>query len=251
MERDDDDDESLADFEVLDGADFDDDDNTIGDPPPQREPARTLGDAGASNDDESYTGEVSTAPLSLDYFRSKFREFQITLNSLDVSYRAAQNAMQIPGVDQSVLVSLRNASIEYENRRSTLKRTAELLNAGASLANNAGLRLPVISLPQTLGIPFVVPIAIAGAVATAVSLVIWGNGLIATFRTHILRAQAYANLTPEGRGALAVELAKIDAAQQESTGTGLSSVAGAVKWVAIGALAYFAWRAFQSSRGDD
>lgn len=233
-------------IEILDELD---DDLVDDEPPPvRREPARTLADAG-DHTDESYVGSVDTSPLSLDYFRSKFVEFQTTLNALDASYQAAQRTMALPGIDEETYGGLQSACYAYEDKRATLKRTAELLNAGASLANAAGVRMPVLSIPQSLGLPFLVPVAIAGAVAAAVSLVVWGNGMIATFRAWLLRAQAYSQLAPEVRAELASELARIDAAQNASSGTGLSTIAGAAKWIAIAAVAYLAWNAFQRSRG--
>lgn len=208
--------------------------------------ARYLGDAGASNDDASYTGEVSTSPLSLDYFRAKYAEFQVALQSADAAYRAAQTALEVSSIPADVRAGLRAVMTQYESRRATLRNTAQILNEGARLANAVGLRMPQLSIPQTLNaIPFMVPIAIAGGVAVAVSLVQWINGFVGTARTYILRAQQFsAAATPEERQALVAAAAAADAAQAQTASSPLARFAQPLKWAAIAFAAYLAWKAF-------
>jgi hypothetical protein len=93
----------------------------------------TLGDAGASNDDGSYTGDVSTSPVSMGYFRSKVTEYQTTLNAVDQAYSAAVEASAVaPSAELDALLedieeAERRESVEYSNQ------TPELVDLGMAL----------------------------------------------------------------------------------------------------------------------
>jgi hypothetical protein len=51
--------------------------------------AVSLGEVACPHDDASYTGEVSNSTFSMDYVRSRVREYQTVLDALDRGYRAA------------------------------------------------------------------------------------------------------------------------------------------------------------------
>jgi hypothetical protein len=53
---------------------------------------------------------------------------------------------------------------------------------------------------------------------------------------------------PAQRERLALQSMQMDAAYRSASASPLSSVAGVVKWVAIGALAWFAYRAWSEYR---
>jgi hypothetical protein len=204
----------------------------------------TLGDAGASNDDGSYTGDVSTSPVSMGYFRSKVTEYQTTLNAVDQAYSAAVEASAVaPSAELDALLE------DYESHRTILKTTAEALNLGAAVVNAAGGRMPELSIPQTLGLGPALPLAAVAAVATAAVLISWGTEFCSLVADYIA---VQAQDTPEKAAALAAAQARARAAASAASGSNLSAVAGIVKWVAIGVGLFLVYRAVEPmlKRGD-
>lgn len=213
-----------------------------------------LGDTGPK-DDASYSGAVNTSALSADYYRTKLSEFQTVLNALDAGYQTAQQTYYIEGIDPASLEGLDDLMRDYESKRSTLRATAEALNFGAAAVNAAGGRMPSLSLPQTLGIPFLVPAAFVAAVASAAALIVWGRDWLQGLNTRLSRAQLLEAArdpsmggSPEIAGALAAQMARADDALQAADASPLSSIAGLVKWGAIGLGLFLAYRAFQGSK---
>lgn len=197
------------------------------------------------HDDETY-GDSS--PVSLDYFREKVRDFQTALNSVDLAYRAGLDVYEISPSDR-----LAELLTDYESRAGTLKATAETLNAGAALVNAAGGRMPVLSIPSTLGLPqFVMPAIYVAALATGVYLISWAKDYAALLRAEIdeRAAQMDAQTNPADR-------AKVAAAQASAASaaggfmSGLGSLATVLKWGAIGIAAFLAWRAYKAAKNDD
>lgn len=206
--------------------------------------AATLGDAGAPGDDASYTGDVSASPVSLDYFRSKFREFQAALNAADSSYAAGFAVWSATGDEELALLLA-----DYENSAGNVKAIAEAMNIGAAAVNAAGGRMPELSIPSTLGIlpAFVLP---AAAVAATAGAVYW-IGRLQGFSAGVVEGIDKARAAAVGAGADAGTLAAIDAekakAKTAAEWFGLSSLgrfAGGLKLVGIGVLAFLAWRAY-------
>ncbi len=199
----------------------------------------TLGEAGIPHDDETYTGDVSSSPISLDYFRSKFTEFQQSLNAADQAYRAGVEAFAIyPFEDVGALLT------EYEAKASTLKLTAEAMNAGAAVVNAAGGRMPVLSIPSTLGLPpLLMPAAVIAAIGAAASYVGWALGYAQAMNDAIGYAENIVS-DPQQKSALVAALTKARDAVAIGNGSGLSMLAGPLKIAAIGGLLFLAWRAF-------
>lgn len=203
----------------------------------------TLGDAGASNDDESYSGEVSDSPVSTDYVRTKIREFQSVLNALDQSYQAGLATWHMDGQQDAELDRLLR---DYESQSPAMKATAEALNLGAELSNAAGLRMPVLSIPQTLGIGpmgLLLPAGVVAALAAVAGWVTYSIGYSAAMSDAIAIVEKRLGGTPEGQ-AVAAELRRAKDAQTRVNLPDLSQIAGGVKLAAIAALAFLAWRAF-------
>lgn len=202
-----------------------------------------LGDAGADNSDPSYTGATPGAsPLSLDYYRAKYAEFQQVLTAMDRAYNAGVDLWAV--TEDEPLALLLD---EYEAKRGTVKATAEALNFAANAVNSAGGRFPVLSIPGSLGaLPaLLVP---AGVLAAVAAIIVWGRQFIAGLVAYMQDAQALAAQdTPEKKAALAAALAKARAAQAEAD-TPLASAANIVKWAAIAGAAFLAWRAFSDYR---
>lgn len=202
-----------------------------------------LGDAGAGGDDTSYSGApVAPSAFSLDYYRAKYAEFQQVLTALDAAYNAGVDLWSV--TQDEVLAQKLD---EYEARRGMVKTTAEALNFAAQAVNAAGGRMPVLSIPGSLGAlpPLLIPAGVLAAVAT---IIVWGRGFIAGLVQYMQDAQALAAQdTPEKKAALAAALAKARAAQAEAD-TPLASAANIVKWGAIAFGAWLAWRAFSDYR---
>lgn len=208
--------------------------------------APNLGDARAPNDDNTYTGDISSSVFSLDYFRQKAGEFQASLNAADQAYQAGLAAYEIAQTEQlGALLS------DYEARGATLKATAEAVNMGAGIINSAGGRMPVLSIPQTLGIPpLVLPAAAIAAVAAISGIVAWSMGYTRAMNDAISAARDIVT-DPEQRAALETQLTRARDANTFNFSTGISSIANIVKWVAIGGLAFLAWRELRPRLSSD
>lgn len=215
-----------------------------------------LGDVGP-HDDAAYTGDVSTSAFSLDYYREKAREFQVTLQALDMSAAAAQRVVDAYGdvtadgvevVDDDLIIDMLGFLQEFDNKKTLLRGTAEAINLAAAGINGIGGRFPQLSVPSGLGlVPFLAPVALVAAIGTAAALVVWGaqwmNGLNDRLKTAV-----YINAIedPLKKAALVQALAASDAAITQSSGTGLSNVASVFKWGAIAVGAFLAYRVWQN-----
>lgn len=221
------------------------------------EPSPDIGEpADIPRDDYSYTGEpLSSSPLSLDYYREKAREFQTTLNALDSAWLATVEAFQLPINDQARR-DLQQKLVEFESKKWSLRATAEAINLGAQAINSMGGRFPMLSLPQTLGIPFALPAAVVAAVATAATLIVWGRDWIAGTLAIQQQALAYAELdAPAGsapevvarslelKAQLAQTVQKTEAAKRTADSSGFAALAPLLKWGGFALLAFFAYRA--------
>lgn len=198
----------------------------------------TLGDVGP-HDDDSYVGDVSASPLSLDYFRAKFGEFQACMNAADQAYQAGLVVSQIaPSEEIDGLLT------DYESRSVGLKGTAEAMNAGAAVVNAMGGRMPVLSIPQTLGLPpLIVPAAVVAAVAAAAAYVSWSLGYVSAM-TRAIEVVNDSSASAEAKAEIARQLQRSRDAARIGSGTSFGMFAGPVKLIAIGILGFLAWRAF-------
>lgn len=210
--------------------------------------ALTLGDAGAPGDDVSYTGDVSESPVSVDWFRNQLRQFQSALVTADQAYQAGSAAFVLTG-DEGIALQL----AEYDSKAREIKSLAETLNQGAEMVNAMGGRMPVLSIPQTLGVlpAMVIPAVVVAAALGVGAWVAWARGFASGIVQGIDSARAAAidaNATAEVVAAIDAERAK--AVRAQSTGfslaSGLFSGTGwtLAKLAAIGGLAWLAWRSF-------
>lgn len=219
----------------------------------------TLGDVGP-HDDASYGGEVSDSVFSLDYYRTKAREFQVLMNQLDLSAAAAQTVLDAYGEQQedgTSLISddlacdLINRLEEFDNRKTLLRGTAEAINMAAAGINMVGGRFPQLSVPSGLGfLPAIAaPAALVAAIGTAAALVVWGAQWMQGLNDR-LKTAVYLNAVedPVKKAALVQALAASDAAIATSSGTGLSNIAGMVKWSALAVAAYLAYSVWSKTR---
>ena len=190
------------------------------------------------------TPPEETSPFAMDYYRDKAREFQSTLNAIDGAYRAANDALATGALDAESEAGIIELLDAYEGKRLTLKLTGEAINAGAAVVNSLGGRFPQLSLPGTLGLAPVAPVALIGAIGAAVGLIAWGVQWIAGVNERLKRAQLIAQASPAQRDQLIRAIADSDNAVSQSQASTLAAIAPAVKWVAIAALAFLAYRAY-------
>lgn len=199
-----------------------------------------LADAGTSNDDASYTGDTGDSAMSLQYYRNKAAEFQGVMNALDSAAQALQMALNA-GLPDEEAARLQAKLDEFNNRKFVFRATAEAINAAASVINAAGGRFQELSIPTGLGFLPAIPIAAVAAIATAATLIVWGRDWIASLQLqHTLDSIS----DPAARDQVAKAVAMALAAGQVATDSPLGSLASLVKWGAIAALAFFAYRAF-------
>lgn len=206
-----------------------------------------LGDAGVDNSDVSYTGDVSESSLSLDYYRAKAVEFQRVLNALDAGYLAAVSVIDSDTGDDSLIADMSDAVAEFDAKKTQLRLTAEAINAGAAVINSMGGRFPSLSVPGTLGfLPIAIPAATVVAIGTAAVLATWGTTWLIGLNDRLKTAQLLdAQKTPEQRAAVARAISDTQNAVDLASGSTWSQIGGVVKWAAIAALGYLAFKAFK------
>lgn len=188
-------------------------------------------------------------PVSTSYFREKALEFQQLLNALDATGRELD--LLIGALPESAMLDeLVVQFAALQEKKGRLKLVAEAINFAANGLNQLGTQLPTVQIPPTLGaVPLVAAGAAAAAIAAAAALIIWGRDWLAGVNQR-LRDKTLLESVPEGQRAQVAEaILKSEVALAQANESPLTSVAGIVKWVAIGAVAYFAFQAFQSLQG--
>lgn len=201
-----------------------------------------------------YSGDMpdrdpDAGPLSLDYYRTKAVQFQQVLSALDQAYRGTLAAVQSGALDAESVSDLSEMLAEYEGRKTALRVTAEAVNLAAASINAAGGRFPQLSIPGTLGVPFAIPVAMVGSIATAAILISWGVAWINGANDRLSRAQILeAQSTPEQRAEVARGMAQTDAATRAADSSPLSMIAPALKYGAIALLAWLAYRAYTGQK---
>ena len=204
--------------------------------------AQTLGDRWGGE-----TPPAETSPVAMEYYRRKAAEFQTTLDALDRTYWAASGALGTGALDATTAAALESALSDYESRRTSLRVTAEAINAGAAAINALGGRFPSLSIPGTLGLPpLIVPAAMVAAVGTAAALIVWGSQWVQGVNDRLKRAQIIDAATPEQRASIVAAMAESDNAVSVAGSSMLASLAPTVKWVAIGIGAFLLYRAYMS-----
>lgn len=190
-------------------------------------------------------------PVSTSYFAEKAREFQQLVNALDATDREVDNLIgALP--ESALLDELVEQKAALESKKGQIKLIAEAVNFAANGLNQLGANLPTINLPQTLGAaPLVVAGAAAAAVAAVAAIIVWGKAWIDGINQRLRNAELLASVPEADRGRVAEAVLRTDVALAQANQSPLASVAGIVKWVAIGAVAFFAYQAWtQYQRGE-
>jgi len=208
-----------------------------------------LGDTDYS--DTTYTGAPDTGGgvLSMDYYRNKAREFQVTLDAVSSGMMAAQRALDagLADVDTDAALEVQGLLDDALSKRSLLRLTAEAINGGAAAVNAMGGRFPQLSIPTGLGLLPVIPVAAVAAIATAATLIAWGNTWLRGLNARLSQqALLEAVQDPIQRGELAAAALQAQTAMQASESSPLSSIAGMVKWGAIAFGAFLLYRAWSA-----
>lgn len=194
-------------------------------------------------------GETAS-PLQLDYYRQKIVEFQNVLVQLDMAANGAQGLIDLQLDDPELNDGLNSLLAEYDLKKGFFRTTAEGLNFAISGVNLIGANFPSVNVPRGLNaIPLVAAAGVAGALAVAAGLVVWGRDWIKAVNERAARSQILQAI-PAGaqRTAAAQELLKIDGAVKEADASPLGSIANIVKWVAIAGLVYFGMQSFKSMK---
>jgi len=208
--------------------------------------ARTVSGTSPEEVDQS-EAQGAQQSVTLDYFRGKAQEFQALLSNLDTVGGEVYRALYTEGINNT---ELRNDLTErwqqLQEKKGMLRATAEAINLGIAATN---VQLPRINIPSTLGAaPLVIAGAAAAALAAVATLVSWGYGWIAGVNDRLRQAQLLEGLSAEDRAEIARILARSEVAQAESAASPIQSLATVVKWVAIAAIAYFAFQAYNKGR---
>lgn len=188
--------------------------------------------------------DMAQLPAGSDvgYFQQKVQEFQLLMDELDNTQLQVQ-IMQSSGVDDPQLVKLLD---EFDAKKSSFRTAAEGLNFAVNGLNKFGLSLPNVTVPNSLqAVPIAAVAAVSAAVAVVAALIVWGRDWIAGVNARAQLALSLANIQdPKKRDDAAAAAARITATNEAAQTSPLGSVANIVKWVAIAAVAYFAFQAY-------
>ena len=191
----------------------------------------------------------TNSPLTLSYYQQKIVEFQNILNGMDAAARAAQSAL-LDDIDPKLSADLQTYLDDFDSKKWEFRAAAEALNLAVNGANLLGADFPNVTVPSTLGVvPLVAAGVIAAAVATAAALIVWGNTWLQGLNQRIRDQELLAQVTdPAKKDALIKTQLEVEAAAAEANASPLSSISNIVKWLAIGAVAYFAFSAYKQVR---
>jgi hypothetical protein len=175
------------------------------------------------------------------YYANQIAQFQQTLIQLDQTAQALETLAASPSIAAADLAAIQAWIADYDGKKWEIQAAAATVNGIVNTANVFGVGLPNITVPQTLQLAPLAIVGIAAAVVAITSIVSWAAEKIITAQQL---TQQLLSLPPDQRAAA---LARIEAANPST----LSSVSTIVKWVAIGALIFFgykAWREYQGGR---
>jgi hypothetical protein len=191
----------------------------------------------------------TNSPLSLTYYKQKIVEFQNLLNGMDRAYNAASD-LYLNNVDTPLGDDLKKYLDDFDSKKWEFRAAAEALNLAVNGANFVGGNFQNITVPSTLGVvPLVAAGVIAAAVATAAALIYWGNTWLQGLNQRLRDQELLAQVTdPAKRDAIIQTQLEVEQAAVEASASPLSSISNIVKWLAIGAVAYFAFSAYKQVR---
>jgi hypothetical protein len=209
----------------------------------------------AASDPQFYDPNSPARFFSLSYYQDKIAAFQAAVIALDATAQHVADILTISSLDDQSRADLQAWQDAFAAKKWEIKAAALAINGVADTAQAVGFQIPNVTLPQqTLGIVFA-PLAIAGlaaAIAAAAAIVAWSIQAIdnAQAATEQARARLAAIATlpvADQEKLIAGEqgIAQAKAVAEQGAGSTLGNLASILKWVAIGAALYFAYRAWQ------
>ena len=182
-------------------------------------------------------------PTELNYYKQKLAEFQSMLFELDNTAESAFRIMALTP-DTETATEMQTLLDQWDGKRYQFKIAAEGINLAIAGANTFNVDFKKLTIPAGLGAAPVALAGIAAAVAAAAILLVWGRDWIAGVNERAKLSLQYDNLTPEVRDQVIQEQVKIEESQRAANESPISVIAGSIKWIAIAAVAFFAYRAF-------
>lgn len=198
------------------------------------------------SDDAGISAAAPTV-TEVNYYKQKLAEFQSMLNELDTTAQSAQNIIALTP-ESSLADDMQAYLTQWDDKRYQFKIAAEGINLAIAGANTFGVDIKKLTIPTGLGLAPVALAGVAAAVAAAAVLLVWGRDWIAGVNERAKLALQFENLSPEVRDAVIQEQIKIDQAQANANESPLSTIAGSIKWIALAAVAFFAYRAFSKGQ---
>lgn len=199
--------------------------------------------------DTDTSGNVT--PLQLDYYRNKVKEFQDILDNMDATAAIARDTIDLD-ISPELTQSMQDYIAQFEDKKGEFKIAAEALNFAIQGVNAIGGNFPSLSIPAGLAglgfVPLAAGAAVAGALAVAATLIVWGKEWIKGVNERMKQESLLQSVPPEKRQALAQKILETDATVKASEGSPLANIASIVKWAAIAAAAYFAFQAYNKTK---
>jgi hypothetical protein len=199
-----------------------------------------------------YADPETPSTFSLDYFRNKVNEFQLTLDELDRTGDLLMDVEFVAGLDEDLFNEWATLVDELEAKRDSFRMAAESINLASSGLNAVGVDFPTLRIGG-LG---VAPLVVAGAaIAAAVGLMAWAKGFWSAVSAFVSKAQSLQAIQTlpeaERRGALDKlhELeAQVAEAEIKAASSPLSVFANVGKWVLIAGVAFLGYKLYMSNR---
>lgn len=204
---------------------------------------------GYQETEDTPVNEPTTSIMSLNYYKTKVIEFQDVLYNLDNTAAIVANMID-EQISPELTVDLQSFMQQYDNKKGYYKTAAEALNLAINGVNVFGAGLPSVRVPAGLAMaPIAMGAAVAAALAAAAALVVWGKEWIVGVNDRLKTELLLGKISdPAKRDAAAAALLQTEANAKAAQGSPLSQISNIVKWVAIGALAYYAFQAYSKTR---
>lgn len=197
-----------------------------------------------------YEDPSDAAPVAekVGYYEQKMIEFQNLLFALD---RSAVTMQEIADgeYDPDLTSDAQAWLTEYDDNKWKFKGAAEALNFAIDGWNRLGGSMHNLSIPSTLGLaPLGLP-AVAAAIAAIAALTVVALRMIDN-ANKLSTTQQYLNniKDPAIRSQVASKMATLESETRSSESGSVSMIAGTVKWVALVAVAYFAYQAMMKRK---
>jgi len=186
--------------------------------------------------------------MSIDYYRQKVLEFQQVLNDLDTTYMglALMQEVAYETNDQDMIDETDTLISTLQGKLSEFRMVGQGIQLASQGINAVGVDFPTVTIPGSLGVVPLIPLAAAAAVvASAIALIYWAKGFWQTVDDFLMRyqtSQAIASLPADQQAAALSQMqqlsAQVKTARASAETSPLSSLADIGKWLILGGLLY-------------